>query len=60
MQKKVDQLCKRFYKSLKVKLVFTSEKLWCAFSTKDSYQSEHLSKVVYIFVCASCNASYVG
>ena len=56
MQKKIDQLCK----SLKVKLVFTSEKLRCAFSTKDPYQSEHLSKVVYKFVCASCNASYVG
>ena len=59
-QKKVDQLCKRFCKSLKVKLVFTSEKLRCAFSTKDPYQSEHLSKVVYKFVCASCNDSYVG
>ena len=56
MQKKIDQLCK----SLKVKLVFTSEKLRCAFSTKDPYQSEHLSKVVYKFVCASCNASYVS
>ena len=60
MQKKIDQLCKRFCKSLKVKLVFTSEKLRCAFSTKDPYKSEHLSKVVYKFVCASCNASYVG
>ena len=59
-QKKVDQLCKRFCKSLKVKLIFTSEKLRCAFSTKDPYQSEHLSKVVYKFVCAGCNASYVG
>ena len=29
-------------------------------SKKDPYQSEHLSKVVYNFVCASCNASYVG
>ena len=60
MQKKVDQLCKRFYKSLKVKLVFTSEKLRCDFSTKDPYQSEHISKVVYKFVCASFNAGYFG
>ena len=58
MQKKVYQLCKWFCKSLKVKLVFTSEKLRCAFSTKDSH--EHLSKVVYKFVCSSCNASYAG
>ena len=60
MQKKIDQLCKRFCKSLKIKLVFTSEKLRCAFSTKDPYQSEHLSKVIYKFVCASCNANCVG
>ena len=60
MQNKIDQLCKRFFKSLKVKLVFTSEKLRCVFSTKDPYKSEHLSKVVYKFVCASCNASYVS
>ena len=60
MLKKIDQLCKRFWKSLKVKLIFASEKLRCAFSTKDRYNSEHLSKVVYKFVCASCNSSYVG
>ena len=60
MQKKIDQLCKRFCKSRKVKLVFPSEKLRCAFSTKDPYQSDHLSKVVYKFVCVNCNASYVS
>ena len=60
MQKKIDQLCKRFWKSLKVKLVFTSEKLQCAFSTKDPYKRERFSKIVFNFVCASCNASYVG
>ena len=48
-----------FLNDPKVKLVFTSEKLRCAFSTKDPYQSEHLSKVVYKFVSASCNASFV-
>ena len=37
MQNKIDQLFKRFFRSLKVKLVFTSEKLRCAFSTKDPY-----------------------
>ena len=40
-------------------MVFASEKLRCAFSTKDPYQSEQLFKVVYKFVCTSCNASYV-
>ena len=52
MQNKIDQHYKRFCKSLKVKWVFTSEKLRCAFSSKDPYQNEHLSKVVYKFVCA--------
>ena len=52
--------CKRFCKSLKVKLIFTSEKLRCAFSIKDPYQSEHFSKVVYKFVCVSCDASYIS
>ena len=59
-ERKIDQLCKRFCESLKVKLVFPSEKLRWAFSTKDPYKSEHLSKVVYKFVCASYNSSYVG
>ena len=54
MKKKIDQLCK----SLKVKMVSTSEKLRCTFSAKDTYQSEHLSKVAYKFVCATCNASF--
>ena len=52
MQNKIDQHYKRFCKSLKVKWVFTSEKVRCAFSSKDPYQNEHLSKVVYKFVCA--------
>ena len=57
-QKEIDQHCKRFCKSLKVKLVFTSEKLRFTFSTKDPYKSENLSKVVFKFVCGGCNASW--
>ena len=34
-QRKVDQLCKRLCKCLKIKLVFTSEKLRCAFRTRN-------------------------
>ena len=59
-QNKIEKLCKRFCKSAKVKLVFTSNKLRQTFSYKDSYPSALSSKVVYKFVCASCNASYVG
>ena len=59
-QNKIEKLYKRFCKSAKVKLVFTSNKLRQTFSYKDSYPSILSSKVVYKFVCASCNASYVG
>ena len=41
-------------------MVFTSEKLRCAFSAKEPFKTEDLSKVGYNFVCASCNANYVA
>ena len=53
MQMKVDKICKTFYNSVKGKLAFTNQKLRCAFSTKDSYPSEHHSKVfVNLFALA--------
>ena len=39
---------------------FTSEKIWCTFSTNDPYQSGQLSKVVSKFVSARCNANYAS
>ena len=59
-QNKIEKLCKRFFKNIKVKIVFTSDKLSQTFSYKDSYPRVVNSKVVYNFVCISCNASYVG
>ena len=59
-QNKIKKLCKRFCKIVKVKLVFTSDKLRQTFTYKDSYPSVLSSKVVYKFVSASCNAGYVG
>ena len=59
-QNKIEKLCKRFCKNVKVKLVFTSDKLRQTFSYKDSCPSVLSSKVVYKFVCASYNAIYVG
>ena len=58
-QNKIEKLYKRFCKNVKVKLVFTSNTLCQTFTYKDS-PSVLSSKVVYKFVCASCNASYVG
>ena len=59
-QIKIERLCKRFCKNGKVKLVFTSNKLRQTISSKDCCPSVLSLKVVHKFVCASCNASYVG
>ena len=59
-QNKIEKICKRFFKNVKVKLVVTNDKLRHAFSCKDTYPSVLSSKVVYKFVYASCNDSYVG
>ena len=59
-QNKLGKLCKRFCKNIKVKLVFTSDKLRQTFPFKDSNPSVLSSKLVYKFVCASCSARYVG
>ena len=60
IQYKIEKLCQRFCKKAEVKLVLTSDKLRQTFTYKDSYPSVLSSKVVYKFVCASCNANYVG
>ena len=59
-QKKIEKICKRFCKNAKVKLVLTSDKLRQTLTYKNSYPSVLSSKVVYKFVCASCNASFTG
>ena len=59
-QNRIENFCKRFSKNTKVQLVFTSVKLRQTLTYKDSHPSALSSKVVYNFVCASCNASYVG
>ena len=43
-----------------VNLVFIPYKIGSMFSTKDKIPSFLKSMVVYKFVCASCNACYVG
>ena len=59
-QNKIEKICKRFRKNVKVKLVVTNDKLSQAFSYKYSCPSVLSSKVAYKFVRVSCNASYVG
>ena len=53
-------LAKRYCKNINIQLVFTSFKIGRFFSTKDSVPRGSRSRVVYKFVCAGCNACYIG
>ncbi len=53
----VSKLCK---KDTKIQIIFTPFKIANCFSLKDRPLSSLKANVVYKFVCASCNASYVG
>ena len=60
-QTKLRQLFKHYCKAdLDVKLVFSTFKLRNMFSVKDSLPQGLRSRVVYKFLCAGCNASYIG
>ena len=59
-QKKINDLCKKYCKSLRIKIVFTSFKIKNMFSTKDKIDIQMNSNVVYKFICANCTVSYIG
>ena len=57
LQKLTKQFCKE---GTNIKIVFSTFKLASLFSTKDKVPYGLKSYVVYKFLCAVCNASYVG
>ena len=59
-QKKIRFLVKRYCRNLNIRLVFSSFKTNNLFNVKDPVPNGLLSRVVYKFVCAGCNASYIG
>ena len=59
-QKKVRHFIKRYYNYLDIKLVFSSFKIGNLFGVKDPVPDGLRSHVVYKFVCAGCNACYIG
>ena len=59
-QKKIKYICETFCKETNVRLVFSSTKISSFFSSKDKLPGALKSFVVYKFICANCNASYVG
>ena len=60
-ENKLEKLTKQFCKEgTNIKIVFSTFKLASLFSTKDKVPYGLKSYVVYKFLCAGCNASYVG
>ena len=59
-QKKIRHFIKRYCNDLDIKLVFSSFKIGNMFGVKDPIPGGLRSRVVYKFVCAGCNACYVG
>ena len=60
VQRKILSLCSEFCKNTNIIVVFISEKISLYFSTKDAVPRALRSGVVYKFLCAGCNACYVG
>ena len=58
--KRIRSLCKQYCHDLNLNLVFSSFKINNLFSVKDPIPVGLRSRVVYKFVCAGCNACYVG
>ncbi|CAH3121911.1 unnamed protein product, partial [Pocillopora meandrina] len=59
-QKKIRHFIKRYCNDLDIKLVFSSIKIGNPFGVKDPVPDGLRSRVVYKFLCAGCNACYVG
>ena len=59
-QKKIRHFIKRYCNDLDIKLVFSSFKIGNLLGVKDPIPGGLRSRVVYKFVCAGCNACYVG
>ena len=61
LKQRIKDVMKKFCKNIDARLVFTTSKIKDSFSAKDKFNSfDHISKVIYKFVCASCADSYIG
>ena len=60
-QTKIKDLVSKYCKpDVKIRIIFTTKRIGSYFSLKDTTGKEMSSNVVYKFVCASCNACYIG
>ena len=60
LQAKLDKVSSSFCKTAKAKIAFLPFKIGQYFSPKDPVPKKYKSNVVYQFVCAGCNAMYIG
>ena len=59
-QKKIRHFIKRYCNDLDIKLVLSSFQIGFLFGVENPVADGLRSRVVYKFVCAGCNAWYVG
>ena len=59
-QRSVRKLANQSWKPIDIRLVFTTFKMKNVFNVKDAVSEGLLTRVVYEFSCANCNACYVG
>ena len=60
-QTKIKELVSKYCKpDVKTRIIFTTKRIGSYFGLKDTIGKEMSSNVVYKFVCASCNACYIG
>ena len=59
-QKKIRFHITSFCRNVNIRLVFSSFKTNYPINVKDPVPNGLLSRVVYKFICAGCNASYIG
>ena len=60
-QKRLNKVIHNYCKvGTSIKLIFTSYKIRSFFSNKDRIPNSMKSQLVYKFICAGCNASYIG
>ena len=59
-QKRLRKLVQCYCTNIEIKLAFSSFKVGSMFSVKDPVPFDLRSRVVYKFLCAGCNACYIG
>ena len=59
-QIRLRKLVQRYCTNIEIKLAFSSFKVGSMFSVKDPVPLDLRSRVVYKFLCAGCNACYIG